>query len=147
MTLAIRVSVERWPIAGTFTISRGSRTEAVVVVAEVSDGRAYAGAASACPTRATARRWRASSPQIEAARARRVDREALRRRMPPGAARNALDCALWDLEAKAAGMPAWQLAGLAPPRPVTTAYTLSLGSPEAMAEAAARAAAAGRCSS
>ena len=60
--------------------------------------------------------------------------------MKPGAARNALDCALWDLEAKLAGKPAWQLAGLPEPRPVVTCYTLSLGSPESMAEAARTAA-------
>jgi L-alanine-DL-glutamate epimerase-like enolase superfamily enzyme len=60
--------------------------------------------------------------------------------MPPGAARNALDCALIDLEAKTSGQPAWRLLGLAPPQACTTAYTVSLGSPEAMAEAAGRAA-------
>jgi len=58
----------------------------------------------------------------------------------PHAARNALDCALWDLEAKRAGKPAWQLAGLSEPKPLVTAYTLSLDTPEAMGEAAARAA-------
>ncbi|HWT30697.1 MAG TPA: dipeptide epimerase, partial [Propylenella sp.] len=68
------------------------------------------------------------------------DREALRRTMKPGAARNALDCALWDLEAKRNGEPAWMRAGLGPPKPVTTAYTLSLGEPDRMADAARRAA-------
>ena len=58
--------------------------------------------------------------------------------MPPGAARNALDCALWDLEAKQTGKRVWELAGLAKPRPVLTCYTLSLGTPESMAEAARR---------
>jgi L-alanine-DL-glutamate epimerase-like enolase superfamily enzyme len=78
---------------------------------------------------------------LEAIReARPVDRESLRREMTPGAARNALDCALWDLEAKRAGSPAWQLAGLPAPRPLLTCYTLSLGTPESMAAAAAQAA-------
>jgi L-alanine-DL-glutamate epimerase-like enolase superfamily enzyme len=60
--------------------------------------------------------------------------------MPPGAARNALDCAFWDLEAKRAGRPVHELAGLTAPQPLTTAYTISLGSPDDMAAAAARAA-------
>ncbi len=69
-----------------------------------------------------------------------LDRVALQHRLPPGAARNALDCALWDLEAKLADRRVWELAGLAPPQPCTTAYTLSLDTPEAMARAAAAAA-------
>ena len=69
-----------------------------------------------------------------------ADRSALQNLLPPGAARNALDCALWDLEAKQAGVPVWRLAGLSAPAPVETAFTLSLGSAESMA-AAARAAA------
>ena len=72
--------------------------------------------------------------------ARGLDRERLQSAMPPGAARNALDCAFWDLEAKRAGRPAHALAGLAAPQPLTTAYTISLGTPEAMADAAAQAA-------
>jgi L-alanine-DL-glutamate epimerase-like enolase superfamily enzyme len=68
--------------------------------------------------------------------ARGLDRIELQKIMPPGAARNAIDCALWDLAAKRAGTPAHALAGLAPPQPAVTAYTISLGAPEAMAEAA-----------
>jgi L-alanine-DL-glutamate epimerase-like enolase superfamily enzyme len=70
-----------------------------------------------------------------------LDRIGLQQAMPAGAARNALDCAFWDLEAKRAGRPAHLLAGLPAPRPLTTAYTISLGTPEAMAEAAAKEAA------
>ena len=66
-----------------------------------------------------------------------LDRVALQDRLPPGAARNALDCAFWDLEAKRTGTPVWRLAGLAEPRPAATAYTISLGAPEAMREKAA----------
>src|SRR5437763_2503060 len=69
-----------------------------------------------------------------------LDRTGLQDRMPPGAARNALDCAFWDLEAKRAGRPVHALAGRPPPRPVVTAYTISLDRPEAMAAAAAKAA-------
>ncbi len=70
-----------------------------------------------------------------------MDRMALQAAMPPGAARNALDCAFWDLESKAAGLQAWQLAGLPEPQPLATAFTLSLASPEAMGQAALAAAA------
>ena len=65
-----------------------------------------------------------------------IRREVLLEALPAGAARNALDCALWDLEAKQSGLPAWRLAGVPEPRPLTTAYTISLGEPEEMAEAA-----------
>jgi L-alanine-DL-glutamate epimerase-like enolase superfamily enzyme len=65
-----------------------------------------------------------------------IGREGLLEELPPGAARNALDCALWDLEAKRTGTPAWRLAGLLEPQPVTTAYTISLGDPDEMAAAA-----------
>jgi len=70
-----------------------------------------------------------------------MDRQALQDAMPAGAARNALDCAFWDLECKAAGLPAWKLAGLAEPKPVATAFTLSLAAPDAMGQAALAAAA------
>ncbi|ACA18882.1 Mandelate racemase/muconate lactonizing protein [Methylobacterium sp. 4-46] len=139
----LAVAVETWPIAGRFTISRGSRTEAVVVVASVTDGtRTGRGEGVPYPRYGESvegvRDLIAAQGEAVAAGATRAD---LLARMPAGAARNALDCALWDYEAKAAGRPAHALAGLAPPRPVTTAYTLSLGAPEEM-EAAARAAAA-----
>lgn len=73
----------------------------------------------------------------------RLDRQEVQGLMPPGAARNALDCALWDLEARQAGVPVWALAGLARPEPVRTAYTISLDTPDAMADAAQRARARG----
>ena len=90
--------------------------------------------------RATARPSRASSAALEADRQQAGAAASTARRcssaMPAGAARNALDCAFWDLEAKRAGKPVHELAGLAAPQPLTTAYTISLGTPEAMAEAA-----------
>src|SRR5690606_27821173 len=64
------------------------------------------------------------------------DRQALQAQLPAGAARNAVDCALWDLEAKRSGRRAWDLAGVPPPGPVVTAFTLSLDEPARMAEAA-----------
>ena len=134
--------IERWPIAGAFTISRGAKTEAVTVVAEVSRGGTW-DAANACPIRAMARRRKQRSPPSRRCRkplSRGLDRKALQDAMPPGAARNALDCALIDLEAKTRGKRAWDLLGRTAPQACITAYTISLGTPEVMAAAAAKAA-------
>jgi L-alanine-DL-glutamate epimerase-like enolase superfamily enzyme len=143
MSLSLRVKVERWPIAGTFSISRGAKTEAVVVVAELTDGRAC-GRGECVPYARYGETVEAVTSAIEARGgelARGLDRAGLQRLMPPGAGRNALDCALLDLEAKRSGRPAYALFGLQPPQPLVTAYTISLASPEAMAQAAAQAAA------
>ncbi len=135
----LKVEVESWPIAGAFTISRGSRTEARVVVATIGDGP-HRGRGECVPYPRYGETVDGVAAAIEgaagaiAAGASRADLLTL---LPAGAARNALDCALWDLEAKASGMRAWQLAGAPEPRPVVTAYTLSLGEAHAM-EAAAR---------
>ena len=138
MTLTVTARAETWPIAGSFVISRGSRTEVKVVVAEVSDG-VHTGRGECVPYPRYGETVEGVLAEIAAAEV-TGDREALRLAMKAGAARNALDCALWDLEAKRAGKSAWQLAGLEKPEPVVTCYTLSLGTPESMA-AAARAAA------
>jgi L-alanine-DL-glutamate epimerase-like enolase superfamily enzyme len=134
MTLTLQTRVEHWPIAGTFTIARGSRTEAVVVVAEVTDG-VHTGRGECVPYKRYGETVDSVLAELAAASL-DGDREALRHSMAPGAARNALDCALWDLEAKAGGDPVWQRCGLAPLKPLTTAYTLSLGDPDSMAAAA-----------
>ncbi|MBS7538655.1 N-acetyl-D-Glu racemase DgcA [Ancylobacter lacus] len=138
---SLDVRIERFPIAGTFTIARGSKTEAVVVVARIeADG--VVGRGECVPYARYGESVEAVAAAIEAlapAVRQGLDREALQSRLPPGAARNALDCALWDLEAKTAGRPAHELAGLPAPGAVTTAYTISLGTPEAMAIAAAAA--------
>jgi L-alanine-DL-glutamate epimerase-like enolase superfamily enzyme len=142
MSVRLAVRIERWPIAGAFTIARGSKTEAVVVVAELADGDRI-GRGECVPY---ARYGESVEGVVAAIEAQRGfvesggDRLALQGAMGPGAARNALDCAFWDLEAKKAGRPIWQLAGLAEPRPVTTAFTVSLGEPDAMGAAAAKAA-------
>lgn len=134
--------VEALPIRGSFTISRGSRTETVVVVVEISDG--YATGRGECVPYARYGEAPASvAAQIEGvaeAIAGGADRQALQNAMPAGAARNAVDCALWDLEAKRAGKRAWEIAGITMPALLTTAYTLSLDTPEAMAAAAREAA-------
>ena len=133
-TLLVRP--ETWPLAKAFTISRGSRTAAEVVVAEISDGK-VTGRGECMPYA----RYGESVDGVAAAIANQVDaiaagmdRAALQEALPPGAARNALDCALWDLAAKKAGQPVWQLAGLPEPGPLVTAYTLSLDTPEAMGD-------------
>src|SRR5215470_12607355 len=140
--LALAVRVERWPIAGSFSISRGAKTEAVVVVAELSDGR-HRGRGECVPYARYGETVEGVAAAIEAIAgdvARGLDRERLQSAMEPGAARNALDCAFWDLAAKRAARPVHELLGLDPPKPVTTALTISLATPEAMAQAAAAAA-------
>src|SRR6516164_7440699 len=140
--LALSVRVERWPIAGSFAISRGAKTEAVVVVAELSDG-SHRGRGECVPYARYGETVEGVAAAIEAMAAdisRGLDRERLQSAMEPGAARNALDCAFWDLAAKRAARPVHELLGLAPPKPVTTALTISLATPEAMAQAAAAAA-------
>src|SRR6476660_7831276 len=133
----LAVRVERWPIAGSFTISRGAKTEAVVVVAELSDG-SHHGRGECVPyarygetVDGVAAAIRAMAGPLAAG----LVRGELQTAMPPGAARNALDCALWDFAAKASGKPAHVLAGRAAPRALTTAYTISLADPQAMAAA------------
>jgi L-alanine-DL-glutamate epimerase-like enolase superfamily enzyme len=138
--LSLSVAVERWPIAGSFAISRGSKTEAVVVVAELGDGKAR-GRGECVPYARYGETVEGVAAAIEVLRPRLdsgLDRAGLQTALPPGAARNALDCAFWDLEAKTSGRSAVDLAGLPPLAPLTTAYTISIGTPEEMARAAAR---------
>ncbi|WP_411194509.1 MULTISPECIES: N-acetyl-D-Glu racemase DgcA [Rhodopseudomonas] len=134
--------IERWPIAGAFTISRGAKTEAVVVIAEISH-RGHTGRGECVPYARYGETPDATLAAIEAMRpqlADGLDRAALQAAMPAGAARNALDCALLDLAAKISGQRVWDLLERTAPRPATTAYTISLGTPDAMAAATAKAA-------
>jgi len=137
MQLSVREDV--FPIAGTFTISRGSRTESrVVTVGLEHDG--MRGRAECYPYAHYGESVASVIAQIAAMREALeggLDRIALQDAMPPGAARNGLDCAFWDLEAKTAGKRVWELAGLPAPGSVITAYTLSLGTPEEMRAKAA----------
>ncbi|MBZ9647420.1 dipeptide epimerase [Sphingobium sp. 3R8] len=139
MTRIISATVERWPVAGAFVISRGAKTHVDVIVCTVIDG-AYEGRGEG-----TAIYYEGESAEgcVAAIQgyAGPLERAALLTHMPRGAARNALDCALWDMEAKQAGLPVWQLAGLESPAPLPSAFTISLGEPDRM-EADARAAAA-----
>ena len=139
MAVQLSVAEERFPVAGAFTISRGSRTEIRVVTATLSD-QGFVGRGECVPY---PRYGETAESVIDLVRSVAIDlkngldRVALQDRLPPGAARNALDCAFWDLEAKRTGTPVWRLAGLAEPRPAATAYTISLGAPEALREKAA----------
>jgi L-alanine-DL-glutamate epimerase-like enolase superfamily enzyme len=140
--LKLAARIEQWPIAGSFTISRGAKTEAVTVVAEISRG-GHTGRGECVPYPRygeTPEATLAALLSMQVLLARGLDRHALQSAMPAGAARNALDCALLDLEAKISGQRVWDLLGRATPRPCITAYTISLGPPEAMAAATARAA-------
>jgi L-alanine-DL-glutamate epimerase-like enolase superfamily enzyme len=140
--IALSATIERWPIAGSFTISRGAKTEAVVIVAELSLG-GFKGRGECVPYPRYGETPEQVLSAIDAVSERLragLTRHELQDAMPAGAARNALDCALWDLEAKRAGRRVSDLIGLASPRPLTTAYTISLGTPAAMAEATAKAA-------
>jgi L-Ala-D/L-Glu epimerase len=140
--LTLTHAVERWPIAGTFGISRGSKTEAVTVVAQLSDGTAH-GRGECVPYARYGESIESVVAQIDAMGAKLgagLDRQTLQTAMPPGAARNALDCAFWDLEAKRTKQPAHEIAKLPAPHPLTTAYTISLAEPPVMAKAAAAAA-------
>jgi L-alanine-DL-glutamate epimerase-like enolase superfamily enzyme len=136
----LTVAIERWPIAGSFTISRGSKTEAVVVTAILSQGR-HVGRGECVPYARYGETVEGVAAEIEALAgdiADGLDRNTLQTALAPGAARNALDCAFWDLEAKLSNRRVWELIGRPAPDGLTTAYTLSVGTPEAMGEAAGK---------
>ena len=139
---ALLIASESWPIAGTFTISRGSKTAAEVVVVTLEE-EGNRGRGECVPYPRYSETVEGVIANLEAAQTRieagfsHADVPAI---VSHHAARNALDCALWDLEAKRVKKPVWQLAQLQQPRPMVTAYTLSLDAPEAMAKAAAEAA-------
>lgn len=134
--MQIEVTREVFQLAEVFTISRGSRTEAQVLTVTIEDG-GFRGRGECVP-------YARYGETLESVRADmiclpgRFERDNLYDLLPAGAARNAVDCALWDLAAKRAGSRVWKLAGLAAPRAEVTAYTLSLDSPVAMRAQAAR---------
>ena len=134
----MRIDVTRdvFKLAQVFTIARGSRTEAKVLTLKLSDGD-HMGRGECVPYARYGESLQSVTHQIMGLPA-DFTREGLYDLLPAGAARNAADCALWDLEAKRAGQPVWKLAGLKAPRPEITAYTLSLDTPEAMQAQAAK---------
>jgi len=128
--MRITVTAESFKLAQVFTISRGSRTQADVLTVHVSDG-AYAGRGECVPYARYGETLESVADQIKGLPG-NVTREGLQGLLPAGAARNAVDCALWDLAAKQAGKRVWDLLDLPAPRPEITAYTLSLDAPDAM---------------
>lgn len=138
MARRLTVRAESWPLAAPFVISRGAKSEADVVVAEIAGG-GFRGRGEAVPYARygeTVEGVLAAMADLAPAVGAGLTREALQAQAPPGAARNALDCALWDLAAKQAGRRAWELIGRPRLDPVKTCFTISRDQPKAMAEAA-----------
>ncbi len=134
--MQIDVTRDVFPLAQVFTISRGSRTQAEVLTVRLTrDG--HAGWGECVPYARYGETMDSVAAQI-AGLPPQFDRAALQDLLPPGAARNAVDCALWDSAAKAAGVRVWELLGLPAPRPQITAYTLSLAEPAQMEVQAAK---------
>jgi L-alanine-DL-glutamate epimerase-like enolase superfamily enzyme len=139
MPRRLAVIAESWPIAGRFVISRGSKTRADLVIVTLEQAGAT-GRGECVPYGRYGESSESVMEQVEALRSAvegGLSRNELQQAMAPGAARNALDCALWDLEAKQAGLPVHALAGVEPAAPATTAFTISIAEPEKMAAAAA----------
>lgn len=132
----IEVTRDVFRLAQVFTISRGSRSEAQVLTVRITDG-GVTGWGECVPYARYAETLDSVTAQIEALPV-PVSRAALYEHLPAGAARNAVDCALWDLEAKQAGVRVWDLIGVPQPEPQITAYTLSLDTPEKMEAQAAQ---------
>jgi L-alanine-DL-glutamate epimerase-like enolase superfamily enzyme len=134
--MRIEVSRDVFQLAQVFTISRGSRTEAQVLTVRITQA-GVTGWGECVPYARYGETLDSVTAQIEGLGG-QLSRAALYDLLPAGAARNAVDCALWDLEAKQSGKRVWDLAGLAAPGPEITAYTLSLDTPEAMQAQAAK---------
>jgi L-Ala-D/L-Glu epimerase len=133
--LTIDAREETWPLDKPFRISRRARTETRVVVVTLTDGQ-HSGRGEGVPIKRYNQTPASVLAEIESIKsAPNLHREQLQRLLPPGAARNAVDCALWDLEAKISGKRAWELADISIAPEVETTFTISLDSPEAMAAA------------
>jgi len=134
--MRIDVTQDVFQLAQVFTISRGSRTQAKVLTVTVSDG-VHTGWGECVPYSRYDETLESVTSEIQGL-PQNITRAALSDLLPAGAARNAVDCALWDLEAKQSGRRAWEMAGLSEPGPEITAYTLSLDTPDAMQAQAAQ---------
>lgn len=134
--MVLRVTEDRFALAEVFTIARGSRTHADVLTVSI-DREGVIGRGECVPYARYSESMASVRTQIEGLED-GIDRATLQTSLPAGAARNAVDCALWDLEAHRAGKRVWEMAGLAAPQPVLTAFTLSLDTPEKMEGAARR---------
>lgn len=134
--MELSISANSFQLAQVFTISRGSRTQADVLTVTITRGKSR-GWGECVPYARYGETMESVRAQVKSL-PRLFDRDVLAELLPAGAARNAVDCALWDLEAKEASRPVWDLAGLHAPKALTTAYTLSLDTPEAMNAQAAK---------
>ena len=137
----LTVRTETWPIEGTFAISRGAVTEIRLVIVEIEEG-GHRGRGECRPYPRYDETPGSVTLEIETVRAEieaGCNRLAIQQLMRPAAARNAVDCALWDLEAKQVGKRVWDLAGIPAPEPVDTAFTIGVDTPAAMGAAAAKA--------
>ena len=135
---SLKIAIEHWPLKAPFRIAGYEFTQSDVVVVSLTE-RGITGMGEAAGVYYRRETPETMRDQIEAARGdieRGIDRNSLRERMPAGGARNAVDCALWDLEAKLNRTPAWQTAGLPALGPLPTTYTIGADTPEAMAEIA-----------
>ncbi|MEM8555435.1 MAG: N-acetyl-D-Glu racemase DgcA [Pseudomonadota bacterium] len=135
MPVKLEVREERFPLAKAFRISRGAKTEAAVITVTARDGD-HVGWGECVPYARYGESLESVADLIRDLPT-DLDRTSLQEALPAGAARNAVDCALWDLEAKKCGQRAWDMAGLPAPGPEITAYTLSLDEPDAMRASAA----------
>ncbi len=134
--LALDAQEQSWPLDKPFRISRGARTEARVVVVTVTDGQ-HIGRGEAVPIRRYKQSPASVLAQIQSIKSiQHLDRQQIQKLLPAGAARNALDCAFWDLEAKLSGKRAWELAKIPLAPEVETSFTISLDTPAAMAAVA-----------
>jgi len=138
-SMSLEVTLEEWPLSSPLRITGYTFMSLAVIVAKISDG-VHSGHGEATgvfylnePPSSLIGQIEAVRESVEAG----VTREELRALLPPGGARNAIDCALWELESKRARSPVWALAGLSAPVPLLTTYTLGADTPEAMAAGAA----------
>ncbi|HEY4281583.1 MAG TPA: N-acetyl-D-Glu racemase DgcA [Chthoniobacterales bacterium] len=132
--LQFSVGEEVWPLHKPFRISRGTRTEARVIMVTITDGK-HTGRGEAVPSKRYNETIASASAQLKPlfANGEQLDRTNLQKLLPPGAARNALDCALWDFDAKRSGQRVWELANIPVVNETETAFTISLDTPEKMA--------------
>ncbi|MBV1887119.1 MAG: dipeptide epimerase [Parvibaculaceae bacterium] len=136
--IRLKAQAQKWPLAKAFGISRGRKTDAHVVVVEISNGT-HTGSGECVPYARygeTIDSVLHAISTVQTAIENGADQQDLLELLPAGAARNAVDCALWDLQAKQTGQPVWRLLDLPEPKPITTAFTLGLDTPEAMKKAA-----------
>ena len=138
MAIQININRESWPLESEFRISRGSRKVSDVITVSISEEK-FTGRGECFPYARYNETLDSVEKQISGIILELNEkpcREYLRKVLPPGAARNAVDCALWNLEAKKANCRVWELAGLSPPEPLTTVYTLGVDEPKKMGELA-----------